>query len=369
MSPTADDIIVEMPSFFINQSRWKSFQDCDRLYAWLNIENLIPTQKKGYFEIGSAIHKAQVLAHTGLTVQGKVLAAGSPEIFSVAADIAEADFRKGMGGPKLPGDDEQIQAGVSVIRKMLPAYHAHYAQQGTLWKPLGMELAFCVEVGEGTGVWLVGRIDNLVTFLNSLWLVDYKTMAKLDMREFMKYEIDVQLTAYIYGGTKQLSLDAISRGEKPVIIRGAIIDGMVKTQIPQFHREMYTRTIDDLREFELEFCMKVWEIHSKHALLNNDRRTFDLLRDKMWDLGRSAGWKVIFPKNTQRCFGYGTCSHRTLCVKDNEIRRMEYKKRDPDYVDEARAASSRALSLMAIRSADVTGEPPAGAAGDQKVGD
>lgn len=302
-----EPLYIDLPPFYINQSRWKSYQDCDRLYGWEHIEGLEPVRKKVYFEIGTAVHNAQVHAQ---------LKGATKEAFEEATAAAEASFRKGMEGPKLPGDEEIIQQGVDVIKRMLPAYHQHWGAQGQMWKPLGMELAFCVEVGEGTNIFLVGRIDNLVTFMNGLWLVDYKTMGRLDLRDFLKYEIDVQLTAYIYGGTKQLSLDAMSRGEKPVIIRGAIIDGLVKTATPQFHRELFTRSVDDLREFELEFVEKAREIQVKHARVKN-----------------GEPWKVVFPKNTQQCFRYGTCAFRDLCVKDNEVRRMSFRKRTPDYVD------------------------------------
>ena len=302
-----DDIYVELPPFYLNQSRWKEYQDCDRMYGWLHVEQLEPDRPRKHLELGTAVHAAQVIAHAGK---------GTPEAFAEATKVAEKAFRAAMGGPKLPGDEEEIQQGVDIIKRLLPAYHRHYASQEQLWKPLGMELSFCVEVGEGTNVFLVGRIDNLVTFMNGLWLVDYKTMSRLDMRDFLKYEIDVQLTAYIYGGTKQLTLDARKRGEPPVIIRGAIIDGMVKTAIPQFHREMYTRDLNDLREFELEFVEKAREIATKHQRVKN-----------------GEPWKVVFPKNTSHCFRYGTCPFRDLCCKDTEVRRMAYRKRTPDYVD------------------------------------
>lgn len=303
-------IYVELPPFFINQSRWKAYVDCDRLYGWLYVEGIEPDRPRKHFELGTAVHAAQVIAHSKL---------GTPEAFEEGAKAAEALFRKGMGGPRLPNDEAEIQDGVNTIRRLLPAYHQHYAGSKQLWKPLGMELAFCVEVGEGTNVFLVGRIDNLVTFMNGLWLVDYKTMAKLDMRNFLQFEIDIQLTAYIYGGTKQLTLDARKRGEPPVLIRGAIIDGMVKTQIPQFHRELYTRSVDQLREFELEFVEKVREIATKHARVRQGEH-----------------WKLVFPKNTNQCFKYGVCAFRDLCVKDNEVRRLAYRPRTPDYVDSAK---------------------------------
>lgn len=327
---TEDRIEIALPPFFLNQSRWKSYQDCGRLYGWINIEGLEPDRKRVFLEIGSAIHEAMVVAHEG---------GGTQEAIDKAIKHADKRFRKGMSGPKLPGDEEVIQDGAATVARLLPAYFQHYGIQGQLWKPLGMELAFCVEVGEGTGIFLVGRIDNLVTFMNGLWLADYKTMSKLDMRDFIKYEIDVQLTAYIYGGTKQLTLDALKRGEKPVFIRGAIIDGMVKTIVPQFHRELYTRSIEDLRDFEKEFCMKTWEIAAKHAIVKGNKALYNLYCDKMYDLGVAEGWKTTFPKNTQQCFRYGTCAFRDLCVKDNDVRRMAFKKREEDYVDAARIAS------------------------------
>lgn len=319
---------IELPPFFLNQSRWKNFQDCDRLYAWEQIEGLTPDRPRLPLAVGTAIHKAQVEIHKG---------GSTPEAIKNATESAVKLFTDSMRsrGPQLIGDAEQVEEGTQTIKTLLPAYHQHWKSLGQQWKPLGQELSFCVEVGEGTKVFLVGTIDNLCVLNNALWLVDYKTMKKLDMREFMKYEIDIQLTAYIYGGTKQLSLDARKEGKPPVVIRGAIIDGLVKTIVPQFHREIYTRNIQDLRDFEQEFCMKAWEIAAKHAIHRGDRAAYNLFRDKIYDLGRT-GWKTLFPKNTQQCFRYGLCDYRDLCVKDTETRRTGYRIRTPDYVDEAR---------------------------------
>jgi len=331
MSET-EAVHVTLEPFFLNQSRHKTYQDCARLYAWQHIANLEPDRPRKVLEIGSAIHKAMVAANIG---------GGTQAAFTSATDLAEAEFRKGMQclGPQLPGDEAELLDGVGTIRKLLPAYYAHWRALGQLWKPLGQELAFCVEVGEDTNVFLVGTMDNLVTYMGNLWLADYKTMGRLDMRDFLKYEIDVQLTAYIYGGTKQLSLQAKAEGRPPVIIRGAIIDGMVKTDIPQFHREIFTRSVEDLREFELEFCMSAWELAAKHAIVRQDRTAYNAYHERMYDLGTSAGWKVVFSKSTQQCFRYSTCAFRDLCVKDTETRRLAFRTRRPDYVDAAKLKS------------------------------
>lgn len=330
-----EPIHIELPPpFWLNQSRWKSFQDCDRLYAWWEIEGIVPDRPRKPLAVGGAFHKAQVRIHKEGSTPESVVSATQEAAESVAKAMSTQ-------GPQLPGDEEQKDDAVATVKRLLPAYHEHWKSLGQQWKPLGQELSFKVEVGEGTNVFLVGTIDNLVVMNNSLWLVDYKTMAKLDMREFIKYEIDIQLTAYIYGGTKQLSLNARAEGKPPVVIRGAIIDGVVKTIVPQFHREIYTRSIDDLREFELEFCQKAWEMASKHAVIKGDRQAYDAYTEKIWSLGQSAGWKVTFPKNTQQCFKYGVCSYRDLCIKDTPVRRLSFRKREPDYVDTARLASTR----------------------------
>ena len=333
MADTTPRIEVRLPEFFINQSRWKCYQDCDRMYGWEYVEQLLPDRPRKVLEIGAAVHKAQVVAFSR---------GGTAEAYVEATQVAAATFRERMGAaPLLPGDEAEVQDGVAVIRRLLPAYHAHYKALGQQWKPLGLEVKFCVEVGEGTNVWLVGRIDNLVTFMQGLWLVDYKTMGRLDLRDFLKYELDTQLTAYIYGGTKQLSLEARAQGKPPVIIRGAIIDGMVKTQVPQFHRELYTRSIEELRDFEIEFCLKAWEIAAKHAVLLDDRAAFDAFGDRIYHVGQQHGWKALFPKNTNHCFRYGTCAWRDLCAKDTAVRRCAFKYRDQDYVDEMRPLADR----------------------------
>lgn len=327
MNPT--DIVIELEPFFLNQSRWKAYQDCDRMYGWSEIEQLEPSKLRRPLEIGTAIHNAMVEVHTHENP-------GSKEAFDAATLVAK-DFlsKRWEGMPKLMGDVEAVQEDVDLVGRMLPAYYKHYASLGQVWKPLGQEIAFKVEVGEGTGVFLVGRLDNLVTFMGGLWMVDYKTMARLDQRDFIKYEIDIQVTAYIYGGTKQLSVDSMSKGGKPIIIKGAIIDGMIKTKEPQFHRDLFTRTPEDLRNFEIEFTFKAWEIAAKHALVKGRRDLYDIYLQKMWDSGREHGWKAVFPKNTNNCFRYGTCSYRDICVKDTDVRRMAFNKKTRDYVDEA----------------------------------
>lgn len=335
-----DAVVIELPPIFLNQSRYKNFFDCPRYYGWLHVEGLVSSRPRKQLVTGRMVHDAQLEIHSG---------GNTPEVIAAATERAAKRFVEEMKPPEGPQIligiaeeklKEEAKEGEALIKKMLPAYHRHWGERGMLWKPLGQELEFTVEVGEETNVFLVGRIDNLAIFMNGLWIVDYKTMVKNDPREFLKWNTDIQLTAYIYGGSKQLTLDARKLGKPPVRIRGAIIDGMIKTLIPQFEREMFTRTIEDLREFEQEWCFSAWDIAAREAMIKGERKKHDLFREKQYALGASGGWKIAFPKATNHCYRYGQCSHLDLCVKDNETRRLAFIRRGSDYVDNARAAAA-----------------------------
>jgi hypothetical protein len=302
------------------------------LYGWLYVENIEPTRPQRALELGAAVHAALTTAHSdGQDEQGPYPAC-SERAFAAGIRVAERVMRERMAtAPGLPTDEAELRQMLDTLRTLLPMYRAHYGSE-QLWRPLGQEVDFDVEVGEGTGVRLVGRLDTLVTFQNQLWIVDYKTMSRLDPRDFLRYETDIQLTAYIYAGTKQLSLDA----GRPVVIRGAIIDGLVKTAVPQFHRELFTRSMDDLRAFEIEFCARAWEMAAKHAAVAGDRQLFNAYMSRVYDTIRHHGWKAGFTRNTQHCFRYSTCAFLDLCTADTPTRRAAFRPRRPSPRERAR---------------------------------
>jgi hypothetical protein len=153
----------------------------------------------------------------------------------------------------------------------------------------------------------------------ALYLVDYKTAGKMDPRDLLKYELDLQLTCYTYGLSRLLTDESVKAGGEPIRVQGAIIDLLVKTQTPQFARETFTRTDEELAEFELEFVEYGKRIEAQLARVN-----------------AGEDWKIVFPKNTESCFKWGRpCDFRDLCLKDTPTRRAVFNKRKPDYVDSA----------------------------------
>jgi hypothetical protein len=285
----------------LNQSRVQTFLRCHRKYGWFYHEHLQPDRPTYALSFGTAVHAALAEVASGKLNLDQALKHGI-EV-----------FRKQMPEGKFPGDEQIVQEYVELMERMLPAYYAHYAQDYNPWKPIGLEVAGRIEIGTDTNVFLVFRTDELALQDKMLWIVDHKTAARLDPRDMLKYEMDLQMTAYTYAITKKLSQEA----GRPVRVAGVIVNVLVKTQVPQFHRERFVRTDEDLEEFEREFVEIAREIRWRHRRVKE-----------------GEDWKQVFYKNTNECFSYGTCYFRDLCLKDNPIRRMAYIPRKRDYVDD-----------------------------------
>jgi hypothetical protein len=312
----------------LNQSALKEYLDCHRLYGWRRMQNLDVPLRNSKLEIGTAAHEGLRILH---------MPGGTTE---KALEVAREKLRE-RSGPTTSFMDASLGEAEEVLSRTLGGYEKHWADSGQMWKPLSQEVQFTVEVIPGwwgatfgdpdrideftarlepTGTFLRGRADNLHIFLKALWLVDYKTAGKMDPRDLMKYEMDLQLTAYIYGLSKQLTMESVARGGAPMKVEGAIIDLLVKTATPQYAREQFTRSDEEMAEFEIEFVEYANEIRAR--------------RDR---IEAGEDWKAVLPKNTQQCFRYGTCFYRDLCLKDTPVRRAAYIARDKDYVDEAQA--------------------------------
>lgn len=316
--------------FVLNQSRLRDYLNCRRYYGWAYYLGLVPPGRVPALDIGSAVHE-------GLAI---LMAPGDepPEEKLEKAVKASRDFfQKDKVLSAFSPTAEQEEMAERLIR----GYFARYQDTDQLWAPLGQEISICVEVevgwwrhlfsglGDGSpwtpnpsGIFLAGRTDNLSTIQGGLWIVDYKTAGRMDPRDMLRYEMDIQLTAYIYGLSKQLTQNEGT----PTEVKGAIIDLLVKTKVPQYAQELFTRTPTEMEEFEKEFIQYGYEMAERHQLADSD----------------PDNWKDHFPKNTDYCFKYGSpCKYRDLCVADTPTRRLAYVSRDPDYVSEAQAELTR----------------------------
>jgi hypothetical protein len=308
---------VDGQTINLNQSRVQTYLRCHRKYGWFYHEHLQPDRPTYALSFGTAVHAALAEVASGKLTLDEALVHGIKV------------FKRQMPEGRFPGDDVIIEEHIDLMQRMLPAYYAHYEHDANPWKPIGLEVSGRIEVGTGTNVFLVFRTDELAFQDKMLWIVDHKTAARLDPRDMLKYELDLQMTAYTYAITKKLTQEA----GRPVRVAGVIVNVLVKTAVPQFHRERFIRTDEELAEFEAEFVEIAREIKWRHARV-------------------AAGdpWKQVFYKNTNECFSYGTCYFRDLCLKDNDIRRMAYIPRKRDYVDDP--------SMLQEKTANPNDVPP-----------
>jgi hypothetical protein len=232
--------------------------------------------------------------------------AGEP--LDVALQAAQDQFISNMPKVATPGDTELINEHIVLLGRMAADYERHWADTPDAWTPIAIETQGKVEVGPpGSGVYLIFKVDEVGMWHNAVWMVDRKTAGRMDPRDLQKYQLDIQLSAYVYGLRKLTGMP----------VAGAIIDYAVKTKVPQFTRDVFTRTTEDLQEFEDEWL--------------------EVAREIAWRLRRieqGEDWKTVLYKNTNECFSYGTCWYRDLCVSDTPTRRLAFKRRDEDYVED-----------------------------------
>lgn len=362
----------------INQSGVKEYLACRRLFGWKRVARIEPEGRRSALEIGIAVHAALAVFHSEkpkeealpyiagedigkaesdearLAVAAAALAEMPSEKEALAVHTAVKMLTR-RAGIQSAFEDKSLAESDEITRRTLEGYFDHWKRQKLIWTPIRNEVQFLVEVQPGwwevtfgpdsitaaagdswnevvsrhleaawealprSGVWLRGRADNLAVVPGvGLYDVDYKTAGRMDPRDMMKYELDMQLTFYIYAITKQLTMDAVRQGKSPIMLKGAIIDLLVKTKVPQYARQLFTRSNAELSEFELEIVEYGGEIRQRYT--------------------RVAGgedWKIVFGKNTQHCFQYGVCPMREVCLKDTPVRRQLYKTKGMDYVDEA----------------------------------
>lgn len=283
---------VQDNKILLNQSRVQLYNDCHRKFYWWAILGLEPDRPRWALNIGTAVHLGLALL-------------GSGQPIDVVVERSKENLTQAMPKRLLPGDDEDLTDNLAVVEKLLRGYDEQYKE--TTWTPIAQETKGTVEVGEGTNVYLVFRTDKLATWNNMLWIVDHKTAGKLDLRDLQKYEMALQFSAYSYAVTKFTHQR----------VAGVIVDILVKTKIPQYHRDLKTRNDKELMEFEGEFV--------------------EMGKEIAWRAARCEAGEdpmIVYYKNTAECFRYGTCPYRELCLEDSPSRRAIYKQREADYVDD-----------------------------------
>lgn len=174
---------------------------------------------------------------------------------------------------------------------------------------------------------LKGKADAVIKWLDRIWLNEYKTSAMQGEQFWMAFELDMQITTYIWGIWKAL-------GIKP---DGTVVHGLFKPSESQvsawnkkrkhgpdksakdyikYRREPYTRHLDDLTRHEIQFTQICddWEDR-----IVNGRFFMENYRGNCTQYNR-------------RCVYHGMCMDH-----EHESEQQLFASRHVDYVDQARA--------------------------------
>lgn len=294
--------LVDRAPLDMNQSRMRLYKQCHRKYWFQYVENLVMDRPAQRLELGTAIHKVLADVQSGRSVEDSIKG-GVSHLNSALSDTRHV------------GLAEERDQAIDVLERVIPAYFGHWDEDSTPWVSLGQEVSGRVEVGQNTGDFLVVRIDDLVIWRDHLWIIDHKSMAKMDTREVMKYGIDIQPKAYVYAASKILQKR----------VAGIIMNFLVKTKVPQFHREVFVFNNADLAQFQREWNETCGELR--------------------WRLKRTRDGedpKTVFYKNETQCFSYGgKCWYYELCQDDTPAQRLIYITRKGDYVDDPRLLKAK----------------------------
>lgn len=267
----------------ISNSRIKSFLSCPRRYYWTYVKNLSPVSISIPLVFGRSIHRALAEWYANFSQP-------------VTLEIFEATMRDAIKDVEwFKEEKDKYQLHINAGIELLKQYFERYKKEP--FSVLQSELKFEVPLDSHT---LVGRTDAIINWDGRFKLLEHKTTSKLGQNYLNKFNLDSQLTSYIYGIRKALKIDI----QEVVLncLRKIRIDA--KKSEPEFVRDIIIRADEDLEIFEKEVVLIAAQIESCEQ--NPE----------------------LFWRNTDSCIQYGTCAYHSLCMHgEDEAILSEYKER------------------------------------------
>jgi len=287
-------------------SFWNTFRNCRRRAYWRYVEGLKPLDKAPALVQGDLVHKALAALYGNIpyTALNKVLS------------DAAGDY----------GMNQYWHIAVA----MMEAYQRHYLPES--WETVAIEQPFVGEIinpltgAKSRSFLMGGKVDGLVRTSDGLFILEHKTVSRIDGAYLDRLWSDMQVQFYslyvtlngepvvgtIYNMLEKPRLE-MKGGETDVEFEerklGMKQPGRAKQQMaetdeeyqdrlrawyaaePRFHRETIYFTPDDLHEQR----MLIWELTQQYLAAARQ--------------GRSS-----FYQNTSQCFNYNrACEFLPLC--------------------------------------------------------
>lgn len=253
-------------------TRLATFTLCPRKYHYrFNLDRVLRTPQTAP-EFGSAIHSALDEWYKSHDVEKAV------SIFK-AAFTEQPDV-----------DDKRThEMGEWILRN----YHERYQSQP--WTILATEQSFTIPLAHDTN--FIGRIDKIIEWDKTVWVVDHKTTSQLGAQYTKMAEPNAQFTGYVWAARK---LGYNARGiivDALLTAKGLLQSGSRAKLTPLLRYDSY-RSEEIIAEWEKEFM-----------------NTLSHLRDcelfNIWPMtGQFSG----------ACTYYGECPYRRVCMENDSLR-------------------------------------------------
>jgi len=267
-----------------------AYQRCQRKFYYRHQRGLVGKKARMYApEFGRAIH----LALDRLYVDWDVVQ-------------AVAHFKANY--------EENLEEDPKRTHKMGEWIIKNYAKtyQDQPHKIVHAEMSFDLPLGNGNS--LIGRIDKVVEWGGTLWIMDHKTTSQMGANFYKEFDPSLQMTGYVWAA-RELGFD----------VRGVLIDAIL---VAKGLLESSSRSrLNPLARFDFyknDAALKEWkdtvlQIQTDIGWTEEDAR-----------INGPARWTPNFDS----CTYYGECPYRRVCSEEEQVRErlisMDY---DVDFWD------------------------------------
>lgn len=162
-----------------------------------------------------------------------------PEVF--IPELREKMMAKAKEAVFLTPEEEQdLDQQIATVEGMVAAYCIKYAKDLSKWKIIATEMEFEIPITDDISY--AGKIDGVVKIGDEHFVLEHKTVGRLDRDYVTRLGLDTQITGYIIGARKKLGIP----------IKGIIYNVAKKPKIRQRNGETPSEFAERLTKDYLE---------------------------------------------------------------------------------------------------------------------
>ena len=200
----------------LTYSSMSTFLTCPKMYYWRYVEEIVPIKTKSYFIAGRAAHAA-LEKYYNLMKCGERPADHVGEILSKIDEELDSSLDGSVRDIEYL---EKIENEAELIKKVIERYIKFWDGKES-FNVLDVEMKF--ELPLIHGVKFAGKVDGIIEDDGLLYLLEHKTVSKLDQSYKARLSIDAQILKYASAVEKVL-------GRK---VHGVMYNVLVKSVPPE----------------------------------------------------------------------------------------------------------------------------------------